>query len=695
MTNRILIITSNASDSKTLADTLGAARDGQFITECATRLAAGIKRLRKGGIDAVLLDLALPDSKGVSTFKKLFACSPRTPILALAATEEEVNAIEAVKLGAQGYLSKGHFASSLVPQSLRNIIQRKELEEQSYQQMARAEIALNSIHDAVICTDIFGNINYLNIGAETLTGWSKKEAEGQPVGKVFKIINGKTRQPERNTVELVLQKNKVLGLPTDTLLIRKDGSEALIEDSTSPIHDWDNNLTGAVIVFHDVSAAQATSTRMAHLAQHDFLTNLPNRILFEDRIAQAITLANRNDTQLALLFLDLDNFKYINDSLGHATGDAVLQSVARRLEECIRHSDTVCRQGGDEFVILLVGGKHGEEAAFIADKILNTLARPHLHAKNELYVTSSIGISIYPGDGLDAKTLIKSADTAMYYAKEKGKNNHQFFQDGMNTRAVERQSIETSLRRALEANQFVLHYQPKINLATGKISGVEALLRWDHPEWGMVMPNRYLRIAEDCGLIVAIGKWVLREACAQAQKWQHAGLPISIEVNISALEFRQVDFFESVKTTLIETGLEPHFLQLEITESVLMSNAQSSKTILQNLKKMGVLLAVGDFGTGYSSLSYLNQFPLDVLKIDQSFVDGIGKSNDSNVIVSAVIGMGNNLRLKVIAEGVENQIQLNFLKERNCLEGQGYLFSCPVAAPECTTLLESNHAQIQ
>jgi diguanylate cyclase (GGDEF)-like protein/PAS domain S-box-containing protein len=688
MTNRILILTDNASDTSILKEVLGNARDGPFELECVTQLAAGLKRLCLGGIDAILVDLSLPDSSGIATFDQLFAAAPHTPIMTLSAIEEETLAIEAVQRGAQGYLSKGFFASSLVPQALRNIIQRKAVEEALYKEKTRAGIALNSIGDAVICADMSGNVDYMNIAAENLTGWSREEADGHPIGDVFKIVSGVTGKPERNTVELVLQQNRPIGLPADTHLVRKDGSEAAIEDSAAPIHDWDGKLTGAVIVFHDVSAAQAMTKKMAHLAQHDFLTNLPNRVLLNDRIAQAITLAKRNGTQLAVLFLDLDNFKHINDSLGHATGDKLLQSVAQRLINCVRSSDTVSRQGGDEFVILLAGSKNQEDAALTAAKILSVLALAHSIAKCDLHVTTSIGISVYPADGQDAEMLIKSADTAMYHAKEKGRNNYQFFRNDMNIRAVERQFIEANLRRALEKQEFVLHYQPKVNLDTGMITGAEALLRWMHADWGMVLPERFVPIAEDCGLIVPIGRWVLREACMQAKRWQDAGLaPVSVAVNISALEFREKNFFEGVRAILNETGLEANCLQLEITESVLMSDAESSAAILQELKNMGVQLAVDDFGTGYSSLSYLKRFPIDVLKIDQSFVEGIGSGTDNGIIVGAVIGMGNSLKLRVVAEGVENDTQLTFLKARHCEEGQGYLFSRPIVAEQFTALL--------
>ena len=560
-----------------------------------------------------------------------------------------------------------------------------------YQIKTRAELALNSIGDAVICTDINGNIDYLNVAAEKMTGWAREQANGQPIDRVFNIINATTRLPAYNPVKLVLLSNKPSGLAADTLLITRDGTEVAIEDSTSPIHNKEGQLTGVVIVFHDVSTSKAMATKMAHLAQHDYLTNLPNRVLLNDRIAQAITLANRHQTQVALLFLDLDNFKHINDSLGHATGDKLLQSVTKRLKDCVRESDTVSRQGGDEFVILLAENNNSNDAALSAQKILDELKAIHTIDKNQLHITTSIGISLYPTDGLDAEALLKSADTAMYYAKEKGRNNYQFFMPEMNTREAERLIIESHLRLALEKQQFTLSYQPKVNLITGQITGAEALLRWQHDEWGELLPNAFIAVAEDSGLIVPIGRWVLRHACKQAKSWQNKGMQgITVAINITAQEFLQKDFVEDVRATLIEARLEPHFLELEITESVLMRDAERSKKILDQLNQMGIKLAIDDFGTSYSSLSYLQRFPINVLKIDQSFVQNIGTANDDGIIVSAIISMANSLSLSVVAEGVENSHQLAFLKAHHCKEGQGYFFGHPLKAEQFSGYLLNN-----
>jgi diguanylate cyclase (GGDEF)-like protein len=441
---------------------------------------------------------------------------------------------------------------------------------------------------------------------------------------------------------------------------------------------------------------QAAKDQLNHLAYHDVLTDLPNRILLQDRLTQAIELARRQGRQLAVMFMDLDRFKYINDSLGHAIGDQLLQSVAQQLEVCVRQSDTISRQGGDEFVLLLPYIEHAEDAALSAQKMLTALALPHQIDQHDLHISVSIGISIYPDDGQDAETLIKSADTAMYYAKEKGRNNYQFFKQDMNDRAVERQSLEGSLRQALTRQEFVLHYQPKVNLETGAITGAEALIRWLHPIRGPLSPNQFVSIAEDSGLIVPIGQWILREACRQAQAWQNAGLGSTpIAVNISAVEFRREDFLADLRGILRDTGLDPHYLEIELTESVLVQDVESTMAVLHALKALGVQLAIDDFGTGYSSLSYLRQFPIDTLKIDQSFVRDIATVTGDATIVRAVIGMGNSLKLRVSAEGVETREQLAFLQAEHCEEGQGFYFSPPIDAEAFAELLGAGKHRIR
>jgi diguanylate cyclase (GGDEF)-like protein len=429
--------------------------------------------------------------------------------------------------------------------------------------------------------------------------------------------------------------------------------------------------------------------KMAHLAQHDFLTDLPNRVLLTERLSQAIGLAKRHRKQVALLFLDLDHFKHINDSLGHTVGDLLLQSVADRLTNCVRGSDTVCRQGGDEFVILLSEISQPQDTAQITEKLLAAFALPHLISGQELHISLSIGISVYPDDGTDVDTVMQNADTAMYHAKASGRNNYQFFTPEMNARAVRRQVVESGLRRALKLGEFLLHFQPQVDIASGVMTGAEALIRWQDPVLGLTYPGQFVAIAEECGLIVPIGQWVLREACRQTQAWLVAGLAaVPVAVNISAAEFRKSGFLEGVGQVLNDTGLPSRYLELELTESILMHDAESSAKLLSALKALGVRIAIDDFGTGYSSLTYLKRFPIDTLKIDQSFVRDLTTDSDDAIIVSAVIGIGRNLKQRVIAEGVETAEQLEFLQDQKCDGGQGFLFRRPLSAEEFASVLE-------
>jgi len=398
---------------------------------------------------------------------------------------------------------------------------------------------------------------------------------------------------------------------------------------------------------------------------------------------------------MAVLFLDLDHFKYVNDSLGHAAGDQLLQSVSKRLMAGLRDSDTVSRQGGDEFIIPLSEVSHPGDAATGARKILRALAAAHSVKDQDLHINASIGISTYPEDGEEADTLIQNADMAMYHAKESGRNKFQFFTPATNPKSVERQALEGGLRHALEREEFLLHHQPKLNLDTGSIPGVEALIRRQPPDRGMMLPALFVPVAEDCGLIVEMGRWVLREACQQARSWQDAGLPpLPISVNVSAVEFRDQGFIQGVRKILSETGLASQYLQLELTEGVLMQDAEATGAVLAALKAMGVQLAVDDFGIGYSSLSCLRQFPVDVLKTDQSFIQEINSEHPDSTLVSAIIDMGRNLQHPVIAEGVETLEQKSYLQNQRCSEGQGYLFSRPVVAAQFANLLRAGMAKL-
>ena len=683
---RILLIQDDAAAAKVVIDSLSHSTDARFQIDWVRRCSEGLEKL--DGISAILAALHLPDSHGIDTFDRLFRAAPRIPILILIEPQHEETAKLAVQCGAQDYLFTSRLDSYLLPKAVGSMIERAAYARRSSRK-GNGRITLNSIGDAVVSTDVAGRVTYLNAVAEALTGWSNQDAIGHLLDDVFHVIDAATRLTAPNPMMLAIQADKAVALTPNCVLVRRDGVEAAIEDSAAPIHDRRGAVTGAVMVFHDVSAARAMTLKMSYLAQHDSLTDLPNRVLLSDRLCEAIALSDRYRRKLAVLFLDLDCFKHINDSLGHLVGDRLLKSVARRIFTCVRSSDTVGRQGGDEFVILLWQIRNAQDAAVAARKILAALRQPHHIDAHELHITASIGIATYPDDGTAAEELIEKADLAVYRAKQSGRDSYQFFQSEMGDRAIERQSLEADLRHAIERQELILHYQPKLNLATGAIIGAEALLRWRHADRGLVSPAHFLATAEDCGLIIPIGRWVLREACRQARAWQLAGLPsLCISTNVSSVELRTPGFVSSVRAVLTETGLEPRFLELELNETALLDDGPSVADVLKQLKEIGVLLALDDFGTGYSSLSHLQRFPIDALKIDQSFVRDLAVGEDNAGLVTAMIGIGKSLHMQVVAEGVETSEQVAVLKEHGCPQGQGHYFSRPVPAEDFGRLLK-------
>jgi len=689
----VLLIDTESDEAARIFVELRSATDVRFHVEWVTELSVGIERLHSGAVAVVILDLTSAKSDGAETFDKLFRAAQGVPVLILCMAEAEEMARRAVQCGAQDYLIKNEATGYRLSRALRLMMDRRTATAVSLE-CELAHATLDSIREAVIRTGVSGHITYLNRVAERMTGWLRTEALGRPVMEVLRIVDGKDGAPIGNAVENVLQQglaSTVVGDSLNCVLVRRDGLELGIESKVTPLHDHNGVLTGAVVSFHDVSLARATSHEMSRLAQHDFLTGLPNRMLFNDRVAQAISLAERQSKQLAVLFVDLDHFKKINDSLGHVVGDKLLQSVAGRLVACIRRTDTVSRLGGDEFVILLSQVEHGEDAAFSARKILRVLAAPHIIDNKSLDINVSVGVSTYPSDGGNAEDLMNKADKAMYEAKRHGRNTYRFFRHDMQARLSERLSLEADLRYALGRNEFLLHYQPKIDLHTGKSTGVEALIRWLHPKRGMVSPGEFVPIAEECGLMLPIGRWVLLEACRQARDWRDLGVGVvPVAVNVSAAEFGAKDFLSGVRTALIATGMEPPNLELELTESVLMEDVESTVITMRALKAMGVRLAIDDFGTGYSSFTYLRRFPSDALKLHQSFVHDITEDPGDATIVSAMINIGKSLKQRVIAEGVETRAQLDFLRRHDCDEGQGYYFSRPVAADQVAQLFNTD-----
>ena len=488
---------------------------------------------------------------------------------------------------------------------------------------------------------------------------------------------------------------------TEFRIILPDGTQRNISAVFRAVLDASGKVIRVIGVNVDVTERKNADEELhsnqaiiTHLAEHDFLTDLPNQRVLRDRIDQAIKMASRNMKMFAILFLDLDGFKHINDSLGHPIGDKLLLSIAKRLVESARASDTVCRFGGDEFIVLLPEVQHPEGTGSTAVRMLEAIAAVHFVDELELQVTASIGISVYPNDGMDGETLIKNADAAMYHAKGRGGSNFQFFHPDMNIRAIERQFIEQNLRRAMERHELAVHYQPKYDLKSRAITGVEALLRWTHPVRGPISPVAFIPVAEDCGLILPIGTWVLEETCRQARAWLDAGLPeLNIAVNVSGRQFQSEYFEERVLAILGEFCIGPEYLELEVTESLLMKNPEHTAPLLQSLRQKGIRVAIDDFGTGYSSLSYLHRFPIDTLKIDQSFVRQIDTS-DGVSMVKAIIHLGRELGLRIVAEGVESEREATILETMGCDSAQGYYFSRPLAPENLATLLEARSSAV-
>ena len=657
--------------------------------EHVDRLADATARLKlHAAIQALVVDPSQFGKHELEALRVLMHAAPNMPVLVVGDDSDLTRHAALLAQGAQDLLLKSQLDGGGLRRAVRNAMARKAREVAVFSDNERARVTLASIGDAVLSTDSSWLVSFINPIAEKLMGWTCAQAIGRHVSEVFKVLDEMTRERLVPQMELAIQKGRTIILPSNCVLMRRDGQELHIEHSAAPIHDLSGEFAGMVVIFHDVSESRAITQKMSHLAKHDELTSLPNRALLSDRLEHGITLARRHGRQMAVLFINIDHFKHINDSLSHLIGDQILKAVARRIALCIRNSDTVRRQGGDEFIVLLSELNRAEDAELIAEKIRLAVIIPYTIDSHYLHLTASIGVSVYPNDGEDAAALIQCAVTAMYHAKEKGRNNSQFFKDDMNARAAERQILTGDLCHALTRGEFFLVYQPTINLASGVITGFEALIRWRHPTRGTLTSTDFIPIAEECGLIIPIGEWVLREACARARQWLAADLNFgTMAVNISAAEFRSDRFFDGVCRILRMTGLEPRYLTLELTETTVMRDFEATRIVLQALSTMGVRIVVDDFGTGHSNLSYLKRFPIKTLKLDRAFIHDLPESVDVCTIVSSVIRMAHCLHLRVVAEGVETLQQLQFLKAHDCGEAQGYYFSKPVDPSECQSLL--------
>ena len=527
---------------------------------------------------------------------------------------------------------------------------------------------------------------YVNPAFGRITGYEPQDALGR--NPQF-LLGEDLDQPDYTEISAALLQQREASAVLRNY--RKDGNLFWNDLSISPVQDEIGRVGHFVWVVNDVTEREQHEELLEYQANHDALTGLPNRNLLADRITQALANAQRYEQRVAVLFIDLDNFKFVNDSLGHALGDRMLIIQADRLRKCIRSGDTVSRYGGDEFVVVVSNLEKVEDAALVAHHIQEQVSRPFSIDGHEFGITCSIGISLYPKDGQDVDSLLKNADAAMFRAKERNRNSFQFYTSEMNDRVVERMVIERHLRHAIELGELEMHYQPQIDLTDGRIVGVEALLRWNSAALGKVAPDKFIPLAEESGLIVPIGEWILKTCCQQNKTWQEAGIaPMTISVNLSARQLQKRDLGDTIAAILQETGLNPHFLELEIVESMVMQDVESSVSILKELKRLGVQLAMDDFGTGYSSLSYLKRFPFDRLKIDLSFVRDIIIDPESAAIARTIISMAHNLNLRAIAEGVETEDQLEYLRLHGCDEIQGYYVSRPVSARDMEVMLRKD-----
>lgn len=543
------------------------------------------------------------------------------------------------------------------------------------------EVTLHSIADGVITTDARGYIELINPVAEAMLGCTRAEARGQPFGQLVQIFDEISGDRIPDPVRRCLDEQRQFGLQENALLRARDGREFAIQDSVAPIRGKDGRMLGAVMVFQDVSESRAMTARMSHLSQHDPLTDLPNRMLLHDRIAQSCQRGQRDEIRFAVMMLDLDHFKRINDTLGHVAGDTLLRVVASRLSHALRASDTVCRLGGDEFVLLLGDMPVGDDAADVAEKILREVARPVELGSAVVDLSVSLGIATYPQDGSDPETLMRHADTAMYRAKREGRNRYRFFTRAMDDTAVQRLAMEQDLRMALERDEFTLHFQPVVDVLRARVVAAEALVRWQRPGSGLVTPAQFIPTAEESRLIRPLGRWVLRQACEQHLRWRDAGLdPVRMAVNVSPVELEDPLFVSNLTQLLAELGMDGVFLELEITEGTLMRENTDTLDVLRQIKALGVRIAVDDFGTGYTSLSHLKRLPIDTIKIDRSFVRELASTGPDHEIVKAILTVGQGLGLRVVAEGVETREQLDRLRDLGCVELQGYLLARPAPA---------------
>ncbi len=686
---KVLLIEDNAADAELIDMLLSEAGREQFLNYTLKRaesLADGVRALGRESFSVVLLDLGLPDSSGLETLLRIEERAHHIPVIALTGLADEEFAARAISIGAQDYLVKGKITGDSLYRSVLYSIERKksELLLEDSEERFRAFFELSGM-GALQADPSTGRFVMVNRSFCELTGYSRDELLSlsfreithpddwpEDLSEYGKLLCGKMEQYDREVRYLHKQGHAIWVHVSRTLLRKADGHR-------EPIR-----VLGIV---HDITDRKRMEQEIIEMAHHDALTGLPNRRLFIELAQIEMAQANRNNKKMAFVFLDLDRFKEVNDTFGHEAGDQLLKEVALRIKKSLRKSDTIARIGGDEFNIIIADLARAEGSAEIARKIVESFRAPFLIAGHELHVTASIGLSVYPDDDQDMETLFRYADIAMYHAKETGKNNFQFYNPSINVHSAQRIKMESGLRQAIANGELLLYYQPLADIRTGKMVCAEALVRWNHPEMGLLEPKDFIPMAEETGFITTIDEWVLEAVCRQAKLWRQAGLPpVCLTVNLSSRIFQKTGFASSISRVLQETGLPPGILYLEITETLAMENIQLTASQLAQLSELGVQISIDDFGTGYSSLNYLKRLPIGRLKIDRSFIKDIATDPDDRAIINAVVAMAHNMKMKVIAEGVETESQLDFLRQVGCDEMQGFLYSRPLTAEKFVEL---------
>lgn len=688
-------------DDRVLTQTLKEILEHQgYRVEEAANGAAGLSAFSRTPADLILLDVVMPrlDGFGVCRELRKMAAGAHVPVLMMTGLDDEESVNRAFEAGATDFITKPLNWGLLVHRVRYVLRAGRAFEELS---LSRAELAHAQRISHLGSWSWDPETGAINWSEEVYRIFGLSPTAFSPAYHSFiEAIHPDHRKRVETALHAAMHEDEPFDL--DYPIVLQTGTQRILHAQAEVIRDADRRTIRVRGTVQDITEKKRAQEQIRYLAFRDSLTDLPNRRLFRERLDRAITRAKRNQRRVASLFLDLDQFKQVNDTFGHAGGDQLLQEVAKRLKRCIRHDDvitqflteqvnsSVARLGGDEFIILLSEIAHTEDAARIARRVLDSLREPVSLGAEQVLVSASIGIALYPDDGDNVDLLLRNADAAMYQAKAQGRNNYQFYRESIHAAAIKKLSMESSLRKALAREEFVLYYQPQVNTATEAIVGLEALIRWRHPELGLIAPGEFIGTAEDTGLIVPIGEWVVRAACNQSMAWQKAGLPLArVSVNLSALNFKQKSLIATIARALKESGIDPQNLELEVTESALMQDSEATLATLTQLKEMGVRLSIDDFGTGYSSLSYLRRFPIDTLKIDQAFVNEATTDRSAAMLTRAIIQLAQNLDLNVIAEGVETKEQLAFLRLHRCNEAQGYLFSPPQQEQSIAEMLRS------